>query len=295
MSALPHRSLRARARSALQHVYPKRLLSALMFRATRVRFAAYKNWQIRWFIRRYGVNMDEALEANPLAYPEFNTFFTRPLSPEARPVTADAHAISSPADGTVLELGRITSGRLLQVKGLELDVAELLGHRTDLAEEFSKGSFATVYLSPRDYHRVHMPYAGDLRVMGHMPGELFSVSLDCVHNIPRLLARNERVVSVFDTPIGAMAVILVGAVFVGCIETVWAGPVLGGASKQTTWTDYRHDASTAVLAFERGQEMGRFNMGSTVITLFANPDIRWDTAMQTGRPVTMGEAMGRLD
>jgi len=276
-----------RVRSQLQHVYPKRLLSALMFKATRVRFAPFKNWQIRWFIRKYQVDMNQALEGNPLAYPEFNTFFTRPLRAGARPINDDPRCISSPADGTVLEHGDITDRTLLQVKGLELDVAELLGHDAELTQTFANGRFATVYLSPRDYHRVHMPVDGTLTRMAYVPGELFSVSLPCVYSIPRLLARNERVVSIFDTKLGPVAVILVGAVFVGCIETIWAGPVIGNTRKAVTWWDYREP--DAGIHLQRGQEMGRFNMGSTVITLFANRDIEWAKDIRPGLPIDMGQ------
>ena len=282
-----------RMRSALQHFYPKRLLSALMFRATRVRYAPFKNWQIRWFIRKYQVDMNQALEGDPQAYPEFNTFFTRPLRADARPLKDDPYSVSSPADGTVLERGNITDRTLLQVKGLELDVAELLGHDDELTRTFANGRFATVYLSPRDYHRVHMPADGTLTRMGYVPGQLFSVSLPCVYSIPRLFSRNERVISVFDTAFGPMAVILVGAVFVGCIETLWEGPVIGDSRKQTTWWDYR-DADTPIF-LARGDEMGRFNMGSTVITLFADDRARWAEKVRPGQPISMGQDLADFD
>ena len=283
----------AGARARLQHLYPKRLLSGIMFRATRIRFAPWKNWQIRWFIGKYGVNMDEALESNPSAYPEFNTFFTRPLRDDARPQPEAANVITSPADGVVLERGVIRDRTLLQVKGLELDVHELLGHNANLTRTFANGHFATVYLSPRDYHRVHMPVTGTLRQMAHVPGELFSVSLPVVYNIPRLFSRNERVVSVFDTALGPMALILVGAVFVGCIETVWAGPVLGQHRKAVSWYDYSGNEQPLVL--ERGQEMGRFNMGSTVIALFGNDALKWTAASTPGLPITVGAPLAEAD
>ena len=279
-------SSQAGARAHLQYFYPKRLLSALMHRATRIRLSAWKNWQIRWFIRRYGVNMDEALESEASAYPEFNTFFTRPLRSDARPQPSSQTAIASPADGVVLERGRIFERSMLQVKGLELDIHELLGNNAALTQTFVNGHFATVYLSPRDYHRVHMPVAGDLQMMGHIPGELFSVSLPVVYNLPRVFSRNERVVSVFETPVGPMALILVGAVFVGCIETVWAGQVKGSPHKAITWETY--GSTERPLHFGRGQEMGRFNMGSTVIALFANGDINWTDASTPGSPVQVG-------
>ena len=285
----PHQTTLAKARSALQYVYPKRMLSALMFRATRIHHQAFKNWQIRWFIDRYNVAMDQALEPDPNAYPDFNTFFTRPLKAGARPIAGAADEICSPADGTVLELGDMNHQTMLQVKGLELNIDELLGGRSSLTDTFSDGKFATVYLSPRDYHRVHMPASGRLRAMAHIPGELFSVSLRCVHNIPRLLTRNERVVCIFDTNLGPMAVILVGAVFVGSIETLWAGQVVGDNGNEVTW--YGYDGSNAI-ELQKGQEMGRFNMGSTVITLFADQAVQWDQHGRVGTPINMGELLG---
>jgi phosphatidylserine decarboxylase len=278
-----------RISAAMQHVYPKRLLSKLMFSATRVRFKPYKNWQIQWFIRRYGVDINEALENDPLAYPEFNTFFTRPLKPESRPLPDAENALGSPADGHVLECGEVTEGRLLQVKGVEMDLVELLGGDREQVAPFLNGQFATVYLSPRDYHRVHMPIDGVLRAMAYVPGELFSVSLNCAHGIPGLFTRNERVVSFFDTPAGPMALILVGAVFVGCIETIWAGAV-SGPRRQVTWQHY--DVAAHPVSLRRGQEMGRFNMGSTVIAVFGGDAVNLADNLLPGDPVTMGQHLG---
>jgi phosphatidylserine decarboxylase len=273
----------------MQHVYPKRALSKLMFSATRIRFAPWKNWQIRWFIERYQVNIEEALETNPREYPEFNTFFTRPLSDDARPLPMEPDVICSPADGRVLELGDVTDGRMLQVKGQELDVVSLLGGDKAIASPFINGKFVTVYLSPRDYHRVHMPVDGTLERMAYIPGKLFGVSLPCVHGIPELFTRNERVVSFFSTPAGPVAQILVGAVFVGCIETVWAGAV-NGPRDCVSWSDYSQGGSPIALA--RGQEMGRFNMGSTVITVFGGDAAQLAQDVRGGDAITMGTPIG---
>lgn len=278
-----------RLSGALQHVYPKRWLSALMFRATRVRFAPYKNWQIRWFIRRYGVNMGQALESDPLAYPEFNTFFTRPLRADARPLPVEPDAVCSPADGRILELGAVQAGKMLQVKGRELQVAAVLGGATALATPFERGRFLTVYLSPRDYHRVHMPIDGTLRAMAYVPGQLYSVNATCARTIPELFTRNERVVAFFDTACGPMALVLVGAVFVGCIETLWAGAVAGPRHRVSWW----HYDDGPPLQLRRGQEMGRFNMGSTVITLFGGDTVRWAGTLHAGQLVQVGAVVGQ--
>ena len=277
-----------RVNAAMQHIYPKHALRSLMYRATRIRFKPWKNWQIRWFIKRYNVNMDEALESDPQHYPEFNTFFTRPLRPDARPLPETDTAICSPADGRILQAGPIDHSRMLQVKGHELDVVQLLGGDKHRAEPFTNGSFVTVYLSPRDYHRVHMPIDGTLTAMAYVPGELFSVSLACAHAIPGLFARNERVVCFFDTPAGPVAQILVGAVFVGSIETVWGGAI-EGPRRQVTWTNYNEQAG---IRLARGAEMGRFNMGSTVITLFGGNRVKLEENLKTNRPIEMGHAIG---
>jgi phosphatidylserine decarboxylase len=277
-----------RLSGAMQHIYPKRALSALMFQACRVRFKPWKNWQIQWFIRKYGVNMEDALECDPLAYGEFNTFFTRPLHAQARPIADAANAVVSPADGRILEFGRVTAGRLLQVKGQEMDVTRLLGGPSQWSEPFRNGRFVTVYLSPRDYHRVHMPVDGTLRAMAHIPGALFSVSVTCVRTIPGLFTRNERVVSFFDTPVGPMALILVGAVFVGSIETLWAGAV-PGRRKAVTWYEYQSQQPQTIA---RGHEMGRFNMGSTAIAVFADDAVQWANDLTPGMSVKMGQTLG---
>ncbi len=277
-------------KSLPQYLLPHHLLSWLMLLATRLRWRPWKNWQIKWVIRRYGVDMDEALDPEPTHYSHFNSFFTRALRAGARPLADGAADILCPADGAISQIGAIREGRIFQAKGRDFSAVELLGGSIARAAPFENGSFVTVYLSPRDYHRVHMPIAGTLREMVHVPGRLFSVAPHTTRAIPRLFARNERVVSIFDTEAGPMAVILVGALFVASIETVWAGVVTPPRRREIRVWDYRDTAP----ALERGAELGRFNMGSTAIVLFGNGKARWDAAMQADSAVRMGQRLGSL-
>ena len=278
-------------KSLPQYLLPQHLLSWLMQVATRLRWQPWKSWQIQWVIRRYGVNMSEALDPEPTHYTSFNSFFTRALKVGARPLADGANDILCPADGTVSQIGAIREGRIFQAKGRDFTAVELLGGSIARAAPFENGSFVTVYLSPRDYHRVHMPIAGTLREMVHVPGRLFSVAPHTTRAIPRLFARNERVVSIFDTEAGPMAVVLVGALFVASIETVWAGVVTPPRRREIGQWDYRD----APLALERGAELGRFNMGSTAIVLFGRGKVQWDSAAQAESAVRMGQRMGTLN
>ena len=248
-----------------QHLVPQHLLSRLAGKFANATTPWLKNVLIRRFIRRYGVNMDEAECSDPQDYPSFNAFFTRALKPGRRPIDPDTSAIVCPADGVISAAGAITGERLFQAKGKYFSLTALLGGDHILAECFKDGSFATVYLSPRDYHRVHMPLAGSLQAMIYVPGKLFSVNQATSESIDSLFARNERAVCLFDTAAGPMAVILVGAMIVAGIDTVWAGQV----SPSTSWlsaTDYGRQQPAIQIA--RGEEMGRFKLGSTVIVLF---------------------------
>jgi phosphatidylserine decarboxylase len=276
----------------LQYALPHHLLSALMHRATRLRLNAWKGWQMRWFIRRYAVDMSEAAEPDANRYPDFNAFFTRALRAGARPLGDEPGALSSPADGMLSEFGTIREDILVQAKGQHYTTTALLGGRSDLAARFEGGAFATVYLSPRDYHRVHMPLDGRLLEMVHVPGRLFSVSLATTRLVPSLFARNERVVSVFETGQGLMAVALGGAVFVGSIEQVWSGVVTPPRARAVTCT--RYDGEDAPIALERGAEMGRFNMGSTVIVLLEAPGLRWRQGLAPGTPTRYGETLALI-
>ena len=273
-----------------QRLYPKHLLSWLMLRATRIRFTPWKDWQIRWFIRRYGVDMSIAAEPAPASYPDFNTFFTRALAPGARPLEGGPRAIVSPADGTVAEAGSMHGRQVVRAKGRGYTLEALFGGDESAAAAFEGGRFATIYLSPRDYHRVHMPLAGRLRSMVYVPGELFSVNPVTVDAIGGLLARNERVVSFFDTDVGPLAVTLVGAVFVGCIEQVWRGVVTPPRRREAVVERY----DDAEIVLERGREMGRFNMGSTVILMLGNRAVELAPWMAPGASVRMGQRIGGI-
>ena len=246
----------------LQYVLPHRLMSWTVRQVTHSKIRWLKNLLIRRIVKAYDVNMADAAETDLDAYPSFNAFFTRALKPGARPLDPDPTAILMPADGRISQAGRIEDGRIFQAKGQSFTAEELLGS-ADAAAPFKDGQFATIYLSPRDYHRVHMPWSGKLRETVHIPGRLFSVAPFAVEGVPRLFARNERLVCHFDTDFGPMAVVMVGAMLVSGIETVWRGPEVPPYAHHVTTRDYRN----ADIHLERGAEMARFNMGSTVIVL----------------------------
>lgn len=277
----------------VQYLLPHHLISRLVFRATRWR-SPFTPGVIRWFVRRFGVDLSEAVEPDPTAYATFNQFFTRALKPGIRPMPDDAAAWVSPCDGRVSQLGAIQSGNLLQAKGRDYTVQSLLGGDAALAQRFEQGKFATIYLSPRDYHRIHMPCDGELREMIHVPGRLFSVSPVTVQQVPEIFARNERLVCLFDTAIGPMALVLVGAINVAAIETVWAGIVTPPAGVEVNRWLYGGDTGIDIR-LSRGQEMGRFNMGSTVVLLLPEGltlDSRWQpqSAIQLGERLASPQA-----
>ena len=273
-----------------QQLYPKRLLSWMMLQATRIRFAPWKNWQIRWFVRRYGVDLSIAADPAPTSYPHFNAFFTRALAEEARPVEGGPGRIVSPADGTLAAVGSIKGRRVVQAKGRSFALDALFGGDERAAATFDGGRFATIYLAPRDYHRVHMPVTGRLRSMMYVPGELFSVNPVTVDAVDRIFARNERVTSFFDTDLGPLAMTLVGAVFVGCIEQVWCGVVTPPRRREILVERYE----PTEIELEQGREMGRFNMGSTVILMLSNPDVEWASWMTPGTPVRIGRRIATV-
>jgi phosphatidylserine decarboxylase len=240
--------------------------------------APLKNRFVNWFIKRYGVDMSEAEDSDITHYPSFNAFFTRALRPGIRTIQGGSGTVISPVDGAMSQLGQIHSDRVFQAKGQSFSLFELLGGDQDRAAEFTEGEFATIYLAPKDYHRIHMPLAGTLREMVYVPGRLFSV--------------NERVVTIFDTEFGPMAMVMVGAMIVGSVETVWAGIVAPGP-RQVSSTRY-HTLATP-LHFEKGEEMGRFRLGSTVILVFPKDVAKWDPAMDVARNLRLGEALGHCE
>ena len=246
---------------------------------------------IRWFAKKFDVDMQDAVEPDLQQYQTFNEFFTRSLKPEARPVAADSQAIASPADGRVSAIGLIDEGQIFQAKDIDYSLLALLGGDENAATRLRSGRFATIYLSPRDYHRLHMPIAGTLVKQTHVPGRLFSVGPHAVRALPNLFARNERVIAQFETDAGLMALVLVGAMNVAAIETVWHGLVTPPQRSAINHTQYATDSGSASVSLAKGEEMGRFNMGSTIIVLLENPAI-WLEELHTGDAVRMGQAIG---
>lgn len=274
-----------------QYVTPQRTLSQLAGKLADSKLSpAMKDRVVRWFIQRYGVDMSEALEADPSHYPSFNAFFTRALKPGLRPLAGDESVVISPVDGAISQLGQIRNDRIVQAKGQSFSLFELLGGDAVRAKPFEGGQFATIYLAPKDYHRIHMPVAGTLREMVHVPGRLFSVNPTTAAQVPNLFARNERVAALFDTEFGPMALVLVGAMIVGSVETTWAGVVAPGAK---TVTSSRYEHMTHPITFERGEEMGRFRLGSTVVMVFPKNSVGWEASLKETDVVRMGQAFGQ--
>ncbi|MCY1485126.1 Phosphatidylserine decarboxylase proenzyme [compost metagenome] len=272
-----------------QYLLPHHLLSRLIGCAAECRAPWFKDRLIPWFARRYQVDMSEARVEELSAYEHFNAFFTRELKDGARPLDSDPDSILSPADGAISQLGPIEHGRIFQAKGHSYSLMELLGGDAERAAPFMGGDFATVYLSPKDYHRVHMPLAGTLREMVYIPGRLFSVNQLTAEQVPELFARNERVVCLFDTERGPMAVVLVGAMIVASIETVWAGLVTPPKRELKT---FRYDeAARARVHLKKGAELGRFKLGSTAIVLFGPGQVDWADHLGATSPVRMGERL----
>ncbi len=275
---------------ACQRIAPHHAISRCAGWVASSKTPLVKNAFIRWFYKTYQPDMSEAEIEDPFAYTNFNQFFTRALKPGARPLEASATAIASPADGVLSQFGPIAGGRIIQAKGQTFTVGELLGEESSGPSAYDDGQFATVYLSPKDYHRVHMPLAGQLSKMTHIPGRLFSVNAVTTEAVPRLFARNERVVCHFDTEAGPMAVILVGAMIVASIETVWAGTVAPAR------TGVRHTSylNTPPIQLDKGAEVGRFFLGSTVVVLLPNSKLKWSAQLAPGSFVRMGQTLGQF-
>ena len=273
------------------YLLPHHALSRIMHAITRSEIRWWKTSFTRWFVNHFQVDMSLAQEPNLDSYPSFNAFFTRALRSDARPIVADESLLACPVDGAVSQLGKIKSGRIFQAKGRDYTLLELLGNDAEKARQFEDGHFSTLYLSPRDYHRIHLPIDGKLTAMSHIPGRLFSVSPATARAVPRLFARNERVVAYFDTDIGPMAVVMVGAIFVASIETVWAGEVTPPAGQKIRHWEY--DANAPGYQFKKGDEIGRFNMGSTVILLHSKDRIEWLDNVRPSDKVQMGQAIAK--
>ncbi len=270
-----------------QHVLPHRLLSRLMYHLMRIRFKPIKHFTFNRMINTFGINMEEAASANFDDYEHFNAFFTRALKPGVRPIDAMSDSIISPVDGVVSQMGRIKDGRIFQAKGHEFTCKELLA--TEFDDDFRNGQFITIYLSPKDYHRMHAPVQCELKAMRHIPGRLFSVADWTTQKIPRLFARNERLVNTLHTQIGKVAYVYVGAILVSSMETVCNGVITPPYASQVT--DIIPEGKTR---YDKGDEMGRFNMGSTVILLFPENSMAFETELSAGSPLKMGQRMGTL-
>jgi len=278
----------------LTYVLPHRLMSSLARRLAYSRHPGLSRWLIDTIARRFNVDLQEAANPDPRSYPSFNAFFTRALRPGARAPDPDPHTLLMPADGRISQCGSIGSsgddrGRIFQAKGQSFTTAELLGDE-DAAEAFDGGMFATVYLSPKDYHRVHMPWAGRLRETVHVPGRLFSVGPHAVLGVPRLFARNERLVCHFDTDFGPMASVMVGALLVSGVETVWSGEEIPQYGETITVKDYRGEN----VVLERFEEMARFNYGSTVIILLPPGVARLAPGLVAETAVKLGQRLAVL-
>jgi phosphatidylserine decarboxylase len=278
-----------RAAVAAQYLLPHRLLSRLVRWGTRWTWKPWKNFLIRTIVRSYDVDLAEAETADFAAYANFNAFFTRALKPGARPIDPDPDAILSPADGRISQAGAIEHGRIFQAKGFDFGTGELLGDDARAAP-YHDGSFVTIYLSPRDYHRVHTPLAGELVETVHVPGRIFGVAPFAVASIPRLFARNERLVCHFENALGPFAVVMVGAMLVSGVATVWDGVAIPPYANAITRRNWRGRG----IWLKRGAELGRFEMGSTVIVLVPAKLGRFSAALAAEQTVRVGQKLGTM-
>jgi len=274
---------------ALQLILPQHFLSACMHKAARCETVWFKNAFIKFIVNKYKVNLEEAAQSDPESYDSFNAFFTRELSEGARSFNDDNTTLASPVDGTVSQAGVIDNSEIFQAKGKSFNLSALVGS-SELAKDFEGGHFTTIYLSPKDYHRIHFPSDATLTKMVHVPGDLFSVNPTTTEAIDGLFARNERVISFFDTPAGPMAMVMVGAIFVSSIETIWQGEVTPPRHNQIRFWDYNDKK----LAYKKNDEMGRFNMGSTVVLLYGKDAIEWDEKLTPGKVVRLGETIAKV-
>ncbi|MCC5853271.1 MAG: phosphatidylserine decarboxylase [Alkalimonas sp.] len=271
----------------LQYLLPKHLISRLVGYLAAARLGFFSHLLIKLFIKAYKIDMTEAKFEQARDYRSFNEFFTRPLKEGIRPLAHEPDIIAHPVDGTISQLGPITDGQLVQAKNHNYSLQTLLGGEAETAAPFLGGQFATIYLAPKDYHRIHMPVAGTLREMIYVPGDLFSVNPLTAENVPNLFARNERVVTIFDTELGPMALVLVGATIVASIETVWAGTITPPTGKTVHRWQYPATGPTAVR-LEKGAEMGRFKLGSTVVLAFAPDQLAFLPEQEPGSVTRMG-------
>lgn len=271
----------------LQYLVPQRALSKFAGIVSDCRWGWWKNWVIHSFIKRYNVDLKSAEFENVADYPNFNLFFTRKLKPNLRPIVQGVNDIASPVDGSIQQYGTIQQGELLQAKGFYFNLKNLLGDKASNMASFENGNFITFYLAPKDYHRVHMPISGELRETVYIPGKLFSVNQATSHHVPQLFTINERLVCMFDTVIGPLAIILVGAMIVSGIEVMW--PL-----QKSTTNIVKKVYNSNSIRLERGKEIGYFKVGSTVIILFPKNTMSWSNNILQYREIKMGELIGNV-
>ena len=278
---------------ATQHCLPQHFMTGVVYRLTRSRSPAFKNWLIGSFMRGFKPEMSDALQPDPFAYASFNEFFTRALKPEARPFTRDAGTLISPVDGTIAQIGRIDGNQIVQAKGHHYSLEALLARPSDWTAQFRGGAFATLYLAPYNYHRIHMPLDGTLKAAWYVPGDLFSVNATTAASVDRLFARNERVVCLFEDGPLTYAMVLVGALFVGSMTTIWHGDIT--PRRPRTPLDLRVGGGVQTDLFARqGDEMGRFNMGSTVVLVLPPGTTNWLPECKSMVPIRMGQPLAKI-
>lgn len=294
LKSYPSPTYAQRAKIAFQYMMPQLYLTQAAGWLAERKWGAITHFIINVFAKKYQVNLAEAEKTKASDYVSFNEFFIRPLKENARPINQDPQALCLPADGRVSELGKIEEDQLLQAKGHQFSLETLLANDINLADKFKNGNFITTYLSPRDYHRVHMPCDATLRKMIYVPGELFSVNPFLAEHVPNLFARNERVICEFETAFGPMVQILVGATITASMSTVWAGVINPPRAKEVTVYEYLTIGETAVH-LKKGQEMGAFRLGSTVINLFPKGAVELEDYLKAGEPTKMGERLGKIN
>lgn len=290
MSEVPSVSTGDRLFAALQYFLPKHLLSRIIYAIARSESPFVKRTFLKIFLGLFDINMAEAVQPDPYAYRTFNAFFTRALKPNARPIAIEREFIVSPVDGTVSQCGELLNESILQAKGQTYSLQELLAGDVESVAAYRNGSFACIYLAPYNYHRIHMPYAGTALKNIYVPGDLFSVNASTARAVPRVFARNERLICEFNTPVGRVAVILVGALHVGSIETVHCGEVNPPPRRRK---QPEIIGAGVGRQFAKGDELGRFNMGSTVVLLFERGRIHWDESMKPNATVQLGRPIAR--
>jgi len=275
----------------IQYILPKHSLTWVAGKLANAKMGKFTTFLITHFIRKYKIDMSEAKLSNASDFDTFNDFFTRELKTELRPIIEGENNLAIPVDGCVSQQGEIKAGRIFQAKGHDFSLRELLGGRDDVAAPFDEGLFSTIYLAPKDYHRIHMPITGKLEQLIFIPGDLFSVNPLTAENVPNLFARNERAVAIFSTAVGPMAMVLVGATIVGSIETVWEGTLTAQKDKELQYWDYKDQDIT----LEKGAEMGRFKLGSTIVAVFPKDSIQFNEEMSASSVTRLGELFATVN